>query len=70
VRTQNCTRILEIGTHFGGSGLSMLKGVAEQGNANVVSIDITDLNPALHATPGFTKLTGDANSEAMIRKRS
>ena len=67
VRTQNCTCILEIGTHFGGSGLSMLKGVADQGNAKVVSIDITDLNPALHATPGFTKLTGDANSEAMIR---
>lgn len=67
VRTQACTHILEIGTHFGGSGLAMLRGIRDPDKANVVTVDITDLNPALHGVPGFTKLTGDANSQTMIR---
>jgi hypothetical protein len=66
VRTQGCSKILEIGTHFGGSGLAMLKGVADAEAARLLTIDITDLNPELHNIPGLTKLTGDANSEAMI----
>jgi hypothetical protein len=68
VRSQACNRILEIGTHFGGSGLSMRRGIGDPNQANLVTIDITDLNPALHNAPGLTKLTGDANSEAMIQK--
>lgn len=67
VRSQACNRILEIGTHYGGSGLSMLRGVAEPGEARVLSLDITDLNPALHEMPGFTKFTGNANGDPVMR---
>jgi len=68
VRSQGCNRILEIGTHFGGSGLAMLRGIADPVKANLVTIDTTDLNPALHGVAGFTKLTGDANGEAVLRE--
>lgn len=67
VSTQRCKRILEIGTHFGGSTLAMLRGVGGNGGAHIVTADIFDLNKKLHETPGITKLTGDANSEAMIK---
>lgn len=66
-RSQKCTRILEIGTHFGGSALSMYRGIGDSATANLVTVDRTDLNPALHGLPGFTKLTGDANSQAVIQ---
>jgi hypothetical protein len=66
VRTQRCSKILEIGTHFGGSGHAMLRGVPEAEAARVLTVDITDLNPELHNMPGLTKLTGDANSEAIV----
>jgi len=66
VRSQQCSRILEIGTHYGGSGLAMLRGVAEPDQAKLLTIDITDLNPALHSVTGLKKITGDANSEAVI----
>jgi hypothetical protein len=68
VRSQMCNRILEIGTHYGGSVLSMLRGVANQNEAKIVTIDITDLNPTLLSTPGITKLVGDANSEALLKR--
>ena len=64
VQTQHCQRILEIGTHYGGSAQAMLRGGAKQ----IVTIDVTDLNSSLHQIDGITKLTGDANSEAMISK--
>jgi hypothetical protein len=66
VRTQGCSTILETGTHYGGSSLAMLRGVADPRAARLLTIDITDLNAQLHDTPGLTKLTGDANSEAII----
>jgi hypothetical protein len=67
VRSQNCKRIFEIGTHFGGSTNSMLRGVADQSTAHVITVDITDLNPQLHQTQGVTKIIGDANSEGVIK---
>jgi hypothetical protein len=67
VRSQNCKRIFEIGTHFGGSTNSMLRGIADQSEAQVVTVDITDLNSTLHQTLGVTKITGDANSEVVIK---
>jgi hypothetical protein len=67
VRSQGCTAICEIGTHYGGSCLSMLRGIADSKTANIVTIDISDLNPALHARPGVTKLIGDANDEAVLK---
>ena len=68
VRSQSCATICEIGTHYGGSCLSMLRGIADHKAANIVTIDISDLNPALHAKPGVTKLVGDANDEALLKK--
>jgi hypothetical protein len=67
VRSQNCTRIFEIGTHFGGSTNSMLRGIVDQSTAQVVTVDITDLNPQLHQTRGVTKVIGDANCEGVIK---
>jgi hypothetical protein len=68
IRTQACARILEVGTHHGGSIQSMIRGMADPASARVVTIDITDINSSLHAIPCLTKLTGDANSEAVIHQ--
>src|SRR5262245_14096659 len=68
VRSQSCTAILEIGTHYGGSCLAMLHGIADRSMANIVTVDISDLNPELHMTPGVTKLVGDANDEVTLKK--
>jgi hypothetical protein len=67
VRSQHCKRIVEIGTHYGGSTNSMLCGIADQKEAQIVTVDITDINPLLHQRAGITKLTADANSEAVIK---
>jgi cephalosporin hydroxylase len=45
----------------------MLQGIADQSQARIVTVDITDLNPALHQTQGVTKIIGDANSEGVIK---
>jgi hypothetical protein len=68
VRSQQCRRILEIGTHYGGSTVAMLRGVASQSEACVVTVDVTDLNPALRSIAGVAKIVGDANSEAVIKQ--
>lgn len=67
VRTQNCKRIFEIGGHFGGSTYSMLRGAANPRDIEIVTVDITDLNPNLHKTQGIRKIIGDANSEAVLK---
>jgi hypothetical protein len=46
----------------------MLRGVPESSEARVSTLDITDLNPVLHRTPGLTKLTGDANRKKIIQQ--
>ena len=67
VRTQNCQNIFEVGTHYGGSSLSMLRGIGDSTPVNVLTVDLSDLNPVLHETRGLTKLVGDANSEHVIK---
>jgi hypothetical protein len=68
VRSQNFKRIFEVGTHYGGSILSMMRGITPYDNARLVTVDITDLNPVLHTLPNLTKLTGDTNTEEIIQK--
>jgi hypothetical protein len=68
VRSQNFKRILEIGTHYGGSARSMLRGISDPNDAKLVTVDITDINPELHQLAGITKIVGDANKEATLQK--
>jgi hypothetical protein len=63
--TQGCRRICEVGTHYGGSCLSMLRGAGPE--AEILTVDISDINPAIAKTTGVTKLTGDANCAAIIK---
>lgn len=67
VRSQNCKRIFEIGTHFGGSIISMHRGITEPSKAQIITVDISNINPAIHHMPGVTKITGDANSDGVIK---
>jgi len=67
VRSQNCKRIFEIGTHYGGSTYSMLRGGVSQSEMKIVTVDITDLNPNLHKIQAITKIIGDANGEAVLK---
>ena len=68
VRSQSCRRIFEIGTHYGGSCLAMLRGLSDRDNSQIITVDITDLNLALRFTAGITKFIGDANSEAVVKR--
>lgn len=68
VRSQQCSRILEIGTHHGGSAIAMLRGVVSEEAARIVTVDITDLNPAIRSMVGIAKIVGDANSEPVIKQ--
>lgn len=64
IRSQSCTRVFEIGTHYGGSALAMLAG----GATDILTIDVSDLNQELHHTPRITKLTGDGNGSTAIKQ--
>jgi hypothetical protein len=68
VRSQKFMRILEIGTHHGGSILSMMRGIVSAEESKIVTVDITDINPALHTFSGLTKIIGDANTEEIIQR--
>lgn len=68
VRTRNVRRILEVGTHHGGSIQAMLRGMDGDSGACAVTVDISDINPKLRDIPGLRKLTGDANSESIIHQ--
>src|SRR5262245_9451833 len=43
VLSQNCSTIFEIGTHYGGSCLAMLRGIADPHSARIVTVDVSDL---------------------------
>ena len=45
----------------------MLRGNGDPTPVNVLTVDLSDLNPVLHETRGLTKLVGDANSEHVIK---
>lgn len=68
IRSMNFKRVFEIGTHYGGSILSMLRGVTDLDNAKLVTVDVTDLNPQLHTIPHLTRITGNANREEIIQQ--
>ena len=42
--------------------------MADQHAAKIVSVDVTDLNPKLHSTPGIVKITGDSNGELALKQ--
>jgi hypothetical protein len=67
-RSQGFKRIFEIGTHFGGSIFALMRGISEAEKSEIVTVDITDLNPAIQAASGINKITGDANSEYIVKK--
>jgi hypothetical protein len=68
VRSQGYRRIFEIGTHYGGSTLAMLRGVDDPAEAKIVTVDITDLNPSLKSEQSIDRIVGDANTEYIVRK--
>jgi Methyltransferase domain len=67
VRSQGYKRIFEIGTHYGGSALAMLRGVANKDSAKILTIDVTDLNREIRTIPNVTKFIGDANTERAVK---
>jgi len=68
VRNEKCSSIFEIGSHYGGSTFAMLAGVLNPNGAHLMTVDVTDLNDTLHKTTGIRKLTGDANSSAILKE--
>ena len=68
VRSQQCKRILEVGTHYGGSTQAMRRGIADVAGASIVTVDVTVLNPSLDGIAGITRLLGDANSESILQR--
>lgn len=70
VRTQGLTRILEIGTHMGGSISAMYRGIREERlhGARLLTVDVTDLSDAqLHKHPDIRKVCGDALEAEIIQ---
>jgi hypothetical protein len=45
----------------------MWRGAVDQHRIQIITVDITDLNSALHALPGVSKIVGDANGEAVVK---
>jgi hypothetical protein len=68
VRMLGFSRILEIGTHCGGSTLAMFSGVGDR-QAEIVTVDITsEGDPYLQPYSQIRKITGDANSMEVIHQ--
>ncbi len=64
VRANELTRILEIGTHWGGATRSMWKGFSEPTKCKIVTVDITnESDHRLRDFPDICKIVGDANTE-------
>jgi hypothetical protein len=40
VQSQNCKRIFEIGTHYGGSALAMMRGIVDPDKAKIVPLTL------------------------------
>jgi predicted O-methyltransferase YrrM len=67
VRTQQLSRILEIGTYCGGSAKALLRGTGSANGALVVTVDVTDESDKyLAAYPKIQKINGDANDTSTI----
>lgn len=61
--------VMEVGTHYGGSGLAMAKGLQHanpDGSWRIVTVDVTDLNrDRLLQEGNIVKLVGSATDPAM-----
>jgi predicted O-methyltransferase YrrM len=71
VRTQNLKNILELGTHYGGSIMSMDRALAEQDNdrKRLVTIDIAyKNNEAFKNYPHIKRIKGDVISKGVIKE--
>lgn len=63
VRRYGFTRILEIGTHWGGATRAMRAGVKRPEDARIVTVDIsTESDNRLKDYPDIVKIVGDANT--------
>jgi len=71
VRSRRMTRILEIGTHFGGSIMSMNRGLSGEDlpKSRLVTVDIEDKNQdALKEFSNIQRITGDSLDGDVIER--
>ena len=71
VRSQRMTRILEIGTHFGGSIMSMSRGLKKRDmdKSKLVTVDIERKNQdGFREYPRIERITGDSLDKNVIKK--
>jgi len=71
VKTQNLRYILEIGTHFGGSIMSMAKGMPRWSmrRSKIVTVDITRKNEeGFKDYPRIKRLQGDSTSDKIVEE--
>lgn len=67
VRTFGLSRILEIGTHWGGATRAMHRGMIEPTAGKIVTVDITtESDNRLKSYPDIVKVVGDANIESTM----
>ena len=68
------SRILEIGTHFGGSIFSMARGIEHAGlrqSGEIVTVDLRDRNSKqFRANPRVKRILGDCFDERVVREVS
>ena len=68
VAETNASRIVEIGTHYGGSALAMAAGFRGNTSGRIVTMDIAGLEHAsLRSDPRITKVVGDATELGFVR---
>lgn len=69
VKAFDCSRILEIGTHCGGSTRSMREGFSNQDDSLIVTLDITrESNKYLRGLNNVVKIVGDSNKPKIVEK--
>ena len=71
VRIEKLTRVLEIGTNYGGSIMSIAKGLPEDdiSKSRLVTVDIVTKNPeGFKKYPGIKRIKGDSLDEKVARE--
>ncbi len=64
------SKVIEVGTHFGGSTLALLAGMDKTDDARLVTMDVTDLNKErLAEEPIVTKIVG-SGADADIQEQA
>jgi predicted O-methyltransferase YrrM len=65
----NFSKVIEVGTHYGGSTLAMLRGIQDQTDHKIVTIDVTNLNEEiLNALPAIARIQGSGSSPEIQTK--